>query len=129
MAVVLTASLIVFADGILSLLLDREIIGEPDAGPLVGPLMAAAVCLIVLWFVLRSLPRPVPARMLAAGLSAVIGGPLVGATLYTVGRGQLGVFPFFFGSHLLDPFVLASGVIAAVVVGGADLAGRYRGPR
>ena len=126
MAVVLTASLIVFADGILSLLLDREVIAAPDAGPLIGPLMAATVCGVVLWFVLRRLPRSLAARVVAAMLAAMVLGPLVGAVLYTAGRAELGVFAYFFGTQLLSPFVLASALIAGVSVAGAELASRYR---
>lgn len=126
MAVVLTAALIIFADGVLSLLLDRDVIGEKDAGPLIGPLMAITVCAVVLWFVLRRLPPTLLFRMVAAFLSAVVAAPLVGAVLYSVGGANFATLPYFFGTQLLSPFVLVAGVIAAVAVGGAELASRYR---
>jgi hypothetical protein len=122
MAAVLTVTLVVFAYGVLSLVLDRDVITEPDAGPLVGPLMVLTVLAVVLWFVVRRSPRPIGPRIVAAGLSAIILGPVVGASLYAVGQGRPALFLVFFGGYVTSPFVLVSGAIAAIVVALAWLA-------
>jgi hypothetical protein len=126
MAAVLTVTLVVFAYGMISLVLDRDVIAEPDAGPLVGPIMVVTLLAVVLWFVIRRRPDRIGARVLSAGLGAVILGPAVGAVAYAVGRGDFALFLLFFGGYVTSPFVLASGVIASVVVALAWLADAAR---
>ena len=48
MASVLFGALLVATAGFESLLLDRDVIGEPDAGPFLGPAMGGAALLVVL---------------------------------------------------------------------------------
>ena len=116
MAVILTAALVIAVYGVIGLILNRDVIEEPDAGPLVGPLMAVAVCAVVLWFVLRSRSVRILGRTLTAALAAVVAGPLIGAIAYAVVRAEVFVIPVFFGHYVVSPFVLSSGVIAGLVV-------------
>ncbi|MEY2847810.1 MAG: hypothetical protein RI885_475 [Actinomycetota bacterium] len=124
MAVVATAALIVFVDGFLSLILARDIVELPDAGPLAGPAMALVVCLLVLLFVLRRRPLGLAARAISAGLSSAVLGPLVGALIYGAVRTEPASVWVFLGSSILSPFTLAASLIAAVVVAAAALAER-----
>ena len=54
MGSVLFAALMIATAGFESLLLDRDVIAEPDAGTLLGPAMAAAAFLVVLLALMRS---------------------------------------------------------------------------
>lgn len=126
MAVVLTAALVIAVYGVIGLVINRDVIEEPDAGPLVGPLMVVAVCAVVLWFVLKSRFRGLFARPLAAALTAVVVGPLVGAIAYAVVRAEIFVIPVFFGRYITGPFVLSSGFIAGLVVFSVALLERSR---
>ncbi|WP_156370124.1 DUF6121 family protein [Frigoribacterium sp. Leaf164] len=54
MGTVLFAALLIATAGFESLLLDRDVISEPDAGTLLGPAMAAAALLVVLLALMRS---------------------------------------------------------------------------
>lgn len=121
MAVVATAALIVFVDGFLSLILARDIVELPDAGPLAGPAMAVAVCLLVLVFVLRRQPEGLVARGLTAGLAATVVGPVVGGVVYGLVREEFASVVVFVGGSILSPFTLAASVIVAGVVIGAEL--------
>jgi len=59
--------------GILSLVLDREVVDYPDAGPLLGPAMAAAA-VVITWLTLmrgRRSRSPWPSVVAATLLSAV----------------------------------------------------------
>lgn len=126
LATVLTVALLVFVDGMLSLALDRNVVEATDAGPLVGPFMALAVCAVVFLTVFRRSPDRLGPRVVSATLWALIAGPAAGAVLYSIGRGQLGVIPVFFGTYVLSPFWIAAALIAGVVVGLAGLAERMR---
>lgn len=116
MATVLAFALIVFVFGVLSLTLDRDVIDEADAGPLVGVSMVVVALLVVLLITLREAPAPVIGRTVTALLAVVMLSPLVGAIAYSAVRVELGVIPVFFGRYVLSPFVLASAGIAALVV-------------
>lgn len=129
MAVVATIALIVFVDGFLSLILSRDIVQLPDAGPLAGPAMAAMVCLLVLLFVLRRRPVPLVARAVAVGLASTIVAPLLGGIVYGFVRGELVSVWVFFGGAVLSPFTLAASLIAAGVVASAGLLDRAAGAR
>lgn len=126
MAAVLTLALLVFAYGFISLFLDRDVVDQADAGPLVGPVMVLVVCAIVVRTTLRLTPGRLGRAMVAAGLASAVLPPAIGAAIYVVTRGQLGVFPVFFGHQVLSPFTVAAVVVTALVVG---LAGLARQPR
>ena len=94
--------------GILSLLLDREVVDYPDAGPLLGPAMAAAAA-VVTWVALlcsrrsRS-PWPWTALALVLSLAAML-------LVALLGHGALAPLHF-----LIAPFVPAAAVLSAVTV-------------
>lgn len=116
MATVLALALVVFVDGMLSLVLDRDVVAEPGAGPLVA--IAATGFTAALVFVVTLRRRPVSRlwRVVAAGLGAFAGAPLAGAIVYGIVRVDPGAALIFFGAHLIDPFTLAVAVVAASVV-------------
>ena len=63
MAMVLYGALLGCVYGFISLLTGRDVISEPDVGPLIGPVMAAVACVLVFVSVLMSLrPRSGPLR-------------------------------------------------------------------
>lgn len=122
MVAVLFAAILVAVDGILSVILDRDVISETDAGPLVGPIMAFAAMSVVFVSVLSGL-RPVPGgtqisviRAIVTGGFVYVFGPAVGAIVYVFGREQTLSGSDFFLRYLSSPFVAASAVIAFVTV-------------
>jgi hypothetical protein len=122
MATVVYGALLMAIDGFVSLLADRPVIAEPDAGPLIGPVMAIVALLIVFLSILSGL-RPADAapaipvgRALVATAAVYLFSPLVGATAYAFGQPQLLTAILFFARYLASPFVIASAVLAGVVV-------------
>lgn len=122
MVTVLFGALLVAVDGFLSLLTDRDVISQPDAGPLVGPVMAVVGLAVVFVSVLDGLRPPagrirIPvARAIGTGLIVYLLGPMAGATVYVFGQQQLMSWLVFFGGYLTSPFVIASAVLAAFTV-------------
>ena len=92
--------------GILSLVLDREVVDYPDAGPLLGPAMAAAA-VVVTWLTLlrgRRSRSPWPAVVAATLLSAA--GMLAVAAV--------GYAPAAAAHFALGPFVPGAAVLAGI---------------
>lgn len=122
MVTVLYGAILLAIDGFVSLLADRDVIQEPDAGPLVGPIMAlvvlAAVFVSVLGGLRPTLARPaIPvARAVVTALLVYLLGPLAGAIVYVAGQEQLLTGVLFFARYLLSPFVIASAVLALVPI-------------
>lgn len=116
MATVLAFALIVGVDGVLSLLTDRDVIVEPDAGPLVPVAMTGMCCALVFALAYRRRPRPPAGRALAAALGSLVLAPLAGGLAFALARGELASALVFFAGHVLDRFVIAAAVIAGVVV-------------
>lgn len=122
MVAVLYGAILVAIDGAISLVADRDVVVESDAGPLVGPIMAFfAVCLVFL-SVLTGL-RPVPGgarlplgRALATGISVYVLSPMVGAVVYVFGQEQILSGVHFFVKYLLSPFVVAASLLAVVTI-------------
>lgn len=122
MVAVLYGALLVAIDGFVSLLADRDVITEPDAGPLVGPIMAVVALAIVFLSVLGGL-RPTPgrpklplARAVITALAVYFLSTLAGAIVYVSGQDQLLSGALFFARYLGSPFVIASALLAAVPV-------------
>lgn len=122
MVTVLYGAILLALDGILSLLVDLDVIAEPDAGPLVGPIMAVVALAIVFVSVLGGL-RPTSARPAIPVARAIVTavlvyllGPLAGAVVYTAGQEQLLTGLLFFARYLASPFVIASAVLALVPI-------------
>lgn len=118
----LYGAILVAVDGFVSLIADRDVIQESDAGPLVGPIMAVVALAIVFVSVLGGL-RPTSARPAIPVARAIVTavlvyllGPLAGAVVYTAGQEQLLTGLLFFARYLASPFVIASAVLALVPI-------------
>ncbi len=119
---VIFGALLVAVDGVLSLVLDLDVVSEPDAGPLIGPLMAV-VALAVVFFAILIAMRPTGKRANLPVAAAIVGaifvyllGPISGAVLYFIAREQLASGALFLAKYLTSPFVLASVALAFVVI-------------
>ncbi len=122
MVTVLYGAILLALDGILSLLADRDVISEADAGPLVGPIMAVVALAIVFVSVLGGLrptsgrPAIQVARAITTAVLVYLVGPLAGAIVYTAGQDQLLAGLLFFARYLASPFVIASALLALVPI-------------
>lgn len=122
MVAVLYGAILLAVDGFVSLLADRDVISEADAGPLVGPVMAVAALAIVFMAVLGGLrptsgpPRVPVGRALTAAILVYALSPLAGAIVFVLGRGNAATAAVFYGSCLTSPFVIAAAVLALVTV-------------
>lgn len=132
MVTVLYGAILVAVYGFISLLTDRDVIAEPDAGPLVGPVMAVAMLAVMFFSVLGGLrpaegPARVPvARAAMTATSVLLLGPLAGAVAYAFGQDQLLSALPFFAAYLASPFVIASAVVALAPILLLPLIGRAR---
>jgi hypothetical protein len=122
MAAILYGALLVCAYGFISLFSGRDVISQPDVGPLIGPVMVFVACALVFLSALLSLrPRGGPlrlpwARAITTGLAVYLLGPLVGAVLVTLSRGDVFSALLFFADNVTGPFVVASGIVAIPVL-------------
>ncbi|MHB1171404.1 MAG: DUF6121 family protein [Lacisediminihabitans sp.] len=122
MATVLYGAILGFAYGVISLLTGRDVISEPDVGPLIGPVMAAVACVLVFGSVLMSLrPRRGPLRLpwgraVTTAIAVYLLGPAVGALLVAVGRANAFSGLLFFGGNITGPFVICSAIVALPLV-------------
>lgn len=122
MVTVLCGAVLMATDGVMSLVADRDVVAEPDAGPLVGPAMAIAALAVLFLSLLGGLrpsPRapsvPVARAIVASGLVWVLG-PAVGAIAYSLGQEQPLSGLLFFSRHLVSPFTIASAAIVLLAV-------------
>lgn len=124
MVVVLYGALLLAVDGVISLLADRDVIVEADAGPLVGPIMAFAALCVVFVSVLTGL-RPAPGgagaplplgRALVTGVVVYLLSPAVGGIVYVFGQEQILSAVHFFVKYLMSPFVVAAALLAIVTI-------------
>lgn len=122
MVAVLYGAILLAIDAIVTVLTDRDIISEPDAGPLVGPIMSfAAVCIVFVSVLFGLRPEPgkrrVPiVRAIVTGLAVLVVGPLVGAIVFVLGQVQLRSGVDFFMEHLASPFVIVSALLAVITL-------------
>jgi Family of unknown function (DUF6121) len=120
--------------GILSLLLDADVIPESDAGPYLGPAMvtvAAVALLLLLLRVLRTDEKPGIAFFgCAAAVFLVL--LVVGGIGYTLIRAELFWLLAFPLQHAASPFIVAAALLAGVAallarsIGGAEKRGARR---
>lgn len=122
MVAVLYGAILLAVDGLISLIGDRDVIVEEDAGPLVGPIMAFSALCVVFLSVLAGL-RPVSGRMpipfgraMTTGFAVYLIGPAVGAIVYLFGQEQVLTGLDFFVRYLLSPFVLAATILAIITI-------------
>jgi hypothetical protein len=108
LATVVYIAAVVALWGVMSLLLDREVVDYPDAGPLLGPGMAASAA-VVTWLTLLRTRRsrsPWPGAVAAVLLAAAA--MLVVATL--------GYGPVAAGHFAISPFVLGAAALSGITV-------------
>ncbi len=122
MVAVLYGAVLVAVDGIISLITDRDVISEPEAGPLIGPIMATVAVGVLFFSILGGLSptsrktRLMVGRALSTALLIFLLSPLAGSIGYALGQPQLASGIPFFLRYLLSPFVLASALIAILPV-------------
>jgi hypothetical protein len=120
-ATALYAALLIATLGVLSVLLERDVLDDPDAGPLAGPiacLVASGVVFAAL--LVRALRVPRHAHDIAVGVALLTA---VGSYLgYAVAGGLVVAIaapyrfvPFVVG-QLIGPFAAAAGILSLVVV-------------
>jgi hypothetical protein len=121
-AAVLYVALVVAVFGVISLLLDRDVITDHEAGPIVGPVMTGVAILVVYFGMLAIGLRVPPAKQrvsigaaLLLGFGAYFFFAVAGGVLLGAGRGDPFGFVLFAGSQLLSPFALALGALGFVV--------------
>jgi len=108
LAAVVYVAAVVALWGILSLLLDREVIDYPDAGPLLGPAMVASAG-IVTWLALVRTGRsrsPWPGTIAAVFIA--------GAAMLAVAA--IGYGPVAAPHFAISPFVLSAAALSGVTV-------------
>lgn len=125
LAAVTWAAAVVASSGVLSLVLDRDVIDYPDAGPLLGVVMVVAAG-VVTWFGCRRAARAsapwLPA--LLTGVASFAAFVLVGAVGYALIRAE-GAWMLLAAAHFaLSPFVLAAAVLSALVALGTAVLAR-----
>ena len=121
MAAVLYVALVVMVWGIMSFTLARDIIVDPDAGPLLGPSLVAACAVLVLLLCLRRRRLGPVVGGIAAVLGSIMIAALVAAVVLVIGSGRILAFPVYFGLYVLNPFLLVAGLLAGVVTATASV--------
>ena len=109
--------------GVTSLLLDRDPVDYPDAGPLLGPAIAAAAC-VVTWLSLWRITR----TTLWSGVLVTVAGSfvamlLVGAVGYAITRSDAAWLILAAGHLALSPFVLGAALLSGATVAVIRFAG------
>ncbi|CAN5561914.1 hypothetical protein BH10ACT7_BH10ACT7_13940 [soil metagenome] len=113
LAAVTLVALIVGAWGVLSLVLDRDVIDYPDAGPLLGPAMVVAAA-VVTWLV--AWRARTGWSMSIAVFASYLVLILVGTIGYTLTTGDVSGMPAVAAHFAINPFVAAATVLSGLVV-------------
>ena len=103
--------------GFTSLLLDADVITEPDAGPLLGPAMAVTAGVVVslsLWRLRKRTTLLSPTVATAASVYVLM--LLVGAVGYSSTRGELTWLVLFTARYALSPFIVGAALLAGLSV-------------
>jgi hypothetical protein len=127
-------ALVIAVWGILSLLLDLDVIPQGDAGPLLGPIMVACAAIVLLLLVLRVVRTGETAGIAFFGTAAAVYLVLlfVGGVGYALIRAQLFWligYPLGAGT---SPFLVAAALLAGIAallaraIGGAEQRGTPR---
>ena len=102
--------------GVTSLLLDREVVDYPDAGPLLGPALAA-VASVVTWAALWRTSRARSWSWVAAAPAAsYVLMLLVASAGYAITRSDAGWFLLAAGHLAVSPFVLEAAILSGLTV-------------
>lgn len=128
---VLCASIIMMTHGMLSWVLDRDIIPERDANVLVVVSMASVTVVVIFLATLSGITperrdRQQNGLAILAALGVYALTPAAGGLAYALVTGRLLAFAPFATAHLLSPFVLASAIITALTILALPLLGRIR---
>ncbi|MHA7985444.1 DUF6121 family protein [Rathayibacter sp. CAU 1779] len=120
-ATILYVALLIGALGVLSLVLERDVIADPDAGILAGPIACAVAAAVVLTGLLvRALRVPQHEHDIALGVALLLGaGSYVGYGLggaVVVGLTDPYRFLPFLLEELIGPFAAAAGILSLIVV-------------
>jgi len=129
LAAVTYEALLIAIWGFTSLLLDEDVISDPDAGILLGPAMAASAALVVFASLWGLRARRSPGLTVVATSTGVYGVMLLVAL---VGRalisGPPGAGLVFAAGYATSPFVILPAVAAGITVIAVWAATRERGP-
>ena len=120
--------------GILSLLLDADVIRQGDAGPYLGPVMVAVAAIALLFLLLRILRNGERPAVAFFGSTAAVFLVLlfVGGIGYTLIRGELFWLLGFPLQYAASPFIVAAALLAGVAaliarsIGRAEKSGAHR---
>ncbi len=103
--------------GIVSLTLDVDVIGYPDAGPLLGPAMAVVASIMTwAWVVKTSRVDWIVRGALIAGGVAYCAVVLTGSIGYGLAQASIAWMPVAAGHFALSPFVVAVAPLTALTV-------------
>jgi len=129
LAAVTYEALLIAIWGFTSLLLDEDVISDPDAGILLGPAMAASAALVVFWALWGLRARRAPGWTVVATSAGVYGVMLLVAL---VGRalvsGPPGAGLVFAARYATSPFIALPALAAGLTVITVWAATRERGP-
>ena len=115
-AAILHVAFVIAASGVVALLLNRDVIDYPDAGPILGPAMIAAGGIVVA-VAARSTSRARPwFGALAGAIGAVAATVVVGAVGYAMVRGELAWVVLAAGHFALSPLAAVTFVSAFVAL-------------
>lgn len=110
-------ALLIAAWGVTSLVLDQDVMGYSDAGPLLGPAMAlGAMAATLAWVVRVRKGGGVAVCAVGAAASTWLVMLVVGAVGYTLTKGVLAWLLLFAGSYASSAFVLIPAILAGLVV-------------
>jgi hypothetical protein len=121
-ATMLYGALVVAAFGMISLYLDRDVIDDSSAGPLVGPVMTIVAVLIVFAICLRIALRVREEKQrislgaaFLTGFGAYFFFCITGGILMGAGSGDPFGFVSFLATQLVSPFAVATGILAFII--------------
>nr|WP_276512164.1 DUF6121 family protein [Cryobacterium roopkundense] len=121
-AAVLYLALVVAGLGVVSLVTNRDVIVDPDAGPLLGPTMVAVSVVFVtgrmVWVGIRTRPehqRVMLGYSLVTGVVAAAVFVAAGALVYLFGNGDLRATTSFALGIVLGPFTALTALFAFAV--------------
>lgn len=99
--------------GFVSLGINRDVIDEADAGPLLGPAMVAAACVVTFVALARAVPDALPWRgAVAAAASAYVAMLVVGGIGYATTRGELLWVILFIARYAASPFMIGAALLS-----------------
>ena len=114
--------------GVLSVIVDRDVVDYPDAGPLLGPAMAFAACLVTFAWVLRASGATNPWRhVVGAAVVTTTATLLVAAIGYGATRADVMWMPAAAIHFAIGPFVPGAAVLSSVAVAASWAVARHPG--